>query len=643
MTKPAFKSLSRVLHIWQSRLILSLVITLSLVLVIWCWNRTDLNQQQINNNLKMLSSSEAQLTPEILTGMLSRLPAVNQVHYQWLDQRSKTDQLRPTQWFSINLTSKAYPLGRSSDITFQVSYTAIKKSTILTSLTIYLVCCLSGWLVIRYSSMHMQKNFSHIERKARRLYQSQKKHSFGDQHTLSSAFEILDNLLEELKITRSEHKRIDKFFRAQTFLDPDTGIGNRVFFENHLEALLTSDEHQGNGALVRLRMLDLELAFEQDRASASAFTGQFSQIVGQLIKRHQDWIFVRYSVQSFIILIAEINDRDIQKLCNNLLSSLSHLEPLTTMNQDAWLHIGVARFKQSDSRGAVMQEADSAVRAAELQGNNSWFMYESDNSENLTHMGSVRWRTLLETIVQQKAVNLLFQPVMQNISTSLLKHHDEVFLRIKDAQGKELKASVFLPQAQKCGVQKQLEKIALTKLFADISRQTASRNRYSFNLSIDAMIDDNFREWLINELYQKTTLRRRLMFEVTEHILESHLSEISGFLQQLDAMNIHLIVDQVGQFVHTSEYLNFVPVKLLKLHSSIIRDLHLKTENQLFIRSLQGSCIDREIQIFAFGVESEAEWQSIVKLNLQGAQGNYFSQPFAGQFLPDTPQITSRG
>ncbi|WP_162131382.1 EAL domain-containing protein [Gayadomonas joobiniege] len=605
---------------------------------LWSWNRISLNQQHIESSLTMLTSIQSP-SVETLTEMLSQLHRVNQVSYQFNNKSNEINKLRPAKWLSIEFSSPVYRV--SETMQFQVNYTVLDKSTLVTSLVVLIFVCGAGFVVLYLSVNRMRTNFTHIERKARRLFHTQIKRRSTDLSASINVFEVINSLLEELVKSRSDQARIDKFFRAQSFLDPQTGIGNRVFFENHLGALLSSQEVDESGALVRIRMQDLELLIEKNKAGATEFLSQFTETINQLIKRHPDWVFARFSEQSFVILTSNIGDRETEKFCKNLFNHLSQLRPMYPMQSDNWLHIGVARYQPGDSRASVMQETDSAVRAAQLQNINSWVMYEQGQNPPTANMGSVQWRTLLESRLQRGELTIIYQPVVQITGNGTQLHHYETLLRLADKQGNLLNAPVFMPQASQCGLQIAFEKLALNKILSRVKSELQEPQKFSINLSEDALMNDEFKYWLIHELTQTPALCQHLMFEISESVVCKENEQIEDFINQMSIMKVTVIVDQVGRFPHNSDYLNHLPIALVKLHSSIIRNLQQKTENQIFIRSLQGACMTRDIDVFAFGVESEAEWQTIIKLNLGGAQGNYFNQPNAGQYLPEIQSLTS--
>ena len=62
-------------------------------------------------------------------------------------------------------------------------------------------------------------------------------------------------------------------------------------------------------------------------------------------------------------------------------------------NSDNFFHLGCAYFTAGDNAAQLIEEADMALRAAQLQGNSNWFMYDKGAIDEEFAKGSVRWRS----------------------------------------------------------------------------------------------------------------------------------------------------------------------------------------------------------------------------------------------------------
>jgi len=57
----------------------------------------------------------------------------------------------------------------------------------------------------------------------------------------------------------------------------------------------------------------------------------------------------------------------------------------------------------------------------------------------------------------------------------------------------------------------------------------------------------------------------------------------------------------------------------------LVRNIERRTENQLFVQSLLEVCKSSPTQVFAAGVRTRAEWQTLSGLGVSGGQGDFFA------------------
>lgn len=620
MTALPLKTIARTLHTWQQRLAAAISIFVIFFASVWCFT---IAQSAKHHNHELILSI-LQSNPQVKLAQLPKILSVNEsVICIIIPADQSKVNIRPNVWLNWTSLSTNYQLSDNSS--FQVKYLILSGKQIILLVTITCFFLIVAFLIAWALGKNVEHKLYHAERKARRLFQSNR---MQQEQKHPNLFDVLDALLDELAIARTEQNRVDKFIRAQTFLDPDMGIGNRVFFENRLEALLNIEEQVEQGFVIGLRIEDFDQLLERNKKAANEMLGQFTQILEQSLKRHPAALLARYSERDLAILLTNVSVKDIELLCKHMLKALSHVRVPPPLDPESLYHIGVASFKSGDQLTQVLLEADMAIRAAQLQGGTNWFMYQEQDKVKTVAMGSLQWRTLLERTLMQNGFILYFQSVMQHKPRQV--HHQEVLVRLRDNEGKILKASLFMPMAQKCGLIMQIDKQVILKLFRLFEQDTSSQTRCSINLSQEALLNNAFKQWFINELTQKPKQAQRLIVEISEYAMVEYSEELTLFLQQLDRLNVGILVDQVGQYVLSTQYIKHHPISYLKLHSSIVRNIQSKSENQLFIRSLQGTCADTSVKIFAFGLETEAEWQTLKQLNLAGAQGRYFNPPEAG-------------
>ncbi|WP_108945316.1 RNase E specificity factor CsrD [Shewanella halifaxensis] len=436
----------------------------------------------------------------------------------------------------------------------------------------------------------------------------------------------LTHLLLELDDAHKERARFDQFIRSNTFLDSEIGIGNSLFLKNRLDALSGTSGMMTPGVLYLFEMEDLDLlGKELAEDEVDELLLQFIGVVNQVLADKANSIFSRRSYNQFAVVVPQISQVEADQLAAKLLRlSLNQLNSFVSLPDD-FIHLGGAYFKVGDDKDALVEEAELALRSAQFQGGSSWFMYDKGAVDGDLSKGSVRWRSFIENVLVSKRVFLFSQPVVDSDSNA---HHQEVTCRLRDTQGNLVRATLFLPMAIKCGLTPQIERQVIEMVLFDVlPKHKDTSLKFSINLSLDTLSSRAFVRWLKTTLLEYRHLAPRLIFEVNEDILVNHQQALKEPLDMLNKMGASICVDRVGQQVVSTEYIHHYPISLIKLHRSIVNQIHLRAENQLFVRSLIAGLFRTEVQVCAEGVEVFQEWQTLQILGVSAGQGSFFSEP----------------
>ena len=431
----------------------------------------------------------------------------------------------------------------------------------------------------------------------------------------------LDQMIAELKDARQERSRFDTFIRTHTFLDQLTGAANRVLFDSRLQSVVQDQETHGAVILIRIADWD-ELLADQGKETADELVHDVGMILSNLIQRYPDTVLSRYFDAEFAIMLPQQSVKEVRLFTNQMLNALERLLPPAPLEPDNWCHIGMTSFVSGERRGRIMDEADMALRSAQLQGANNWFAFKKDQQTEDAR-GSVRWRTLLDAVLNAHAIQLHQQPVISAHDGRILQR--ELLARIKDENGVQIKASRFLPAVEQVGFTIRMDKQVVSQALATLKRMP-STEVFSVNLNVTSLLERNFVRWLRDELLQTPrTVLNRLSFEVPEGALVKHLDTMRPIARMIVGLGCKLVVDQAGRTIVSTHYIKDINVDYIKLHRSLVREINLRQENQLFVRSMLGACGDSRAEVIAVGVENEKEWNVLKSLGVHAGQGRYFS------------------
>lgn len=431
----------------------------------------------------------------------------------------------------------------------------------------------------------------------------------------------LDKLISELKDARQERSRFDTFIRTHTFLDQLTGSANRVLFDSRLQSVVQDQDN--HGAVILIRIADWEeLLLAKGKVVADELIQDVGMVLSNMVQRYPDSVLSRYFDAEFAIMLLQQPSKEVNQFVNQLLKGLERLTPSAPLQRENWCHIGMTYFASGERRGRIMDEADMALRSAQLQGTNSWYAFQKDVLGEDTR-GSVRWRTLLDTVFSQGGPALYQQPAY--LSGEQVPLHRELLARINDENGEMIKASRFLPAVEQVGFNVRMDKQVISQAL-DLLKNGPTLDNFAINVSIESLLDKGFIRWFRDELLQTPRpVLKRLSIEVPERNLSRHIDAVRTFLKMVTGLGCRLGVDQAGRTIVSTHYIKDVNVQYIKLHRSLIREIDQRQENQLFVRSMLGACANSGVEVIAVGVENDREWQVLQQLGINGGQGRFFA------------------
>lgn len=407
-------------------------------------------------------------------------------------------------------------------------------------------------------------------------------------------------------------QKIDHYIRSEAFLDNVTGLGNRLFLDNKLEALMQSEQNvYGAILLIHFTSLD-ELNERQGKQATRGLVKDYSSLLMPYLDDTQQTVVARINFSEFALLLPFFDEAEVEKVTQAIIDKASRFELPHGIDAEHSCYIGVKQFAHLESSFHILAEADLALRAAQLQGPSGWFMYESGKLPKSGVKGSVRWRVTLENALEKGNFALSTQPV-EVISGEVAAYQSSLILKEADAV---ISSNIFMPMARKCGLIPQLDMMALELSLTELLKQKSVP--LAVRIHIDSWLNRDFDVWLVRFLKKHAELAPRLIFEVSEFDLINNLNSVKPLLKVVKRYGAKVMVVQVGFYVVDLGYLNSVPVDSLMLHKSIGSNIITHKENQMFVRSLNGVASAQKQRVYAAGIDSEKQINTLKRVGVNG-------------------------
>lgn len=440
----------------------------------------------------------------------------------------------------------------------------------------------------------------------------------------SRASSALDVLLSEIHFASEQRSHIDTMIRSYVAQDTKTGLNNRLFFDNQLATLLEDQEKVGAyGVVMMIRLPDFDLL--RDSWGKPAVEDHLFMLVNLLstfIMRYPGALLARYYRSDFAVLLPHRTLKEAESIAGQILKAVEGLPPSKMLVWEDMIHIGICAWRSGQSTEQVMEHAEAAARNAGLQGGNSWSVYDDSLPEQ--GRGNVRWRTLIEQMLSRGGPRVYQKPA---VNREGMVHHRELMCRIYDGE-QEVIAAEYMPMVLQFGLSEEYDRQQVSRLISFL--RFWPEETLALQVMVESLIRPRFQRWLRDTLMQcEKSQRSRIIIELAEADVCQHISRLQPVVRLINALGARVAVTQAGLTLVSTSWIKALEVELLKLHPGLVRNIEKRTENQLLVQSLVEACKGTRTRVFATGVRSRGEWQTLVERGVSGGQGDFFasSQP----------------
>jgi len=125
-----------------------------------------------------------------------------------------------------------------------------------------------------------------------------------------------------------------------------------------------------------------------------------------------------------------------------------------------------------------------------------------------------------------------------------------------------------------------------------------------------------------------------LELEVTESLMMSGMTEINNQIHKLCELGVEFSIDDFGTGYSSLSKLKEMPVSVLKIDRSFVRNIHEQANDYEIVRAIVAMAKSLNIDVVAEGIENEAQGETLTLLGCEWFQGYLYGRPMAAdEFL----------
>ncbi|CAF0735738.1 unnamed protein product [Didymodactylos carnosus] len=254
------------------------------------------------------------------------------------------------------------------------------------------------------------------------------------------------------------------------------------------------------------------------------------------------------------------------------------------------------------------------------QGDQLYYREYDNKQYNIEYVkGANRQLNLLRKALLNKNMVFAYQPVIDRKTMGISYY--ECLLRIPDANNNLISVGSLIPEAEKKGLIFIIDQIVLEMAVQEL---VVNKDlRLAVNISNIGILDPPLLA-IAEKLLQAYDVAERLIIEITETTFNNNYAQISSFMLKLRRFGCKFALDDFGSGFTSFDQLQNLPIDIIKIDGSYVRNITSNAQSQDFIARLIKISEEVGAITVAEFVENGEIAKSLIDLKVDGMQGDFF-------------------
>ena len=432
------------------------------------------------------------------------------------------------------------------------------------------------------------------------------------QHTLDKAYDKLDR--QNVELWSMAHK------------DALTGVYNRRAFDDDWHSLTDVVKHQRVN--ITYMLFDCNHFKSINDSYGHDVGDQVIQIIAEILQsalRKGDKLY-RLGGDEFAAVLVNNDPEKIDHItqrCMNLIADypFHHFN----INEPVSISIGFAHSIGTDFMrlNELPKFADIAMYQAKASYDKVVQFTDEMLQNNIALTSTRIVSSVLHTAKTADNLEMHYQPVFKTWS-SIIDYY-ECLVRIRDKEDIIFPGDIF-PIIQRHSLEAEFDLAIIKHITCRLNKNLIPADvGLSINLSAAAIVLPDLLSQL--EPLHKYTQRRKIILEVTETDMITHLQRATENLEQLRNIGFHIALDDFGSGYSSIRYLANMPIDIVKFDISMIQDINKDPRTYSIIKNTAKMILDAGYKLVAEGIEDEQAAEQFKAMGVTHLQGYYYGRP----------------
>jgi len=419
--------------------------------------------------------------------------------------------------------------------------------------------------------------------------------------------------------------------------DALTTLPNRVLFADRLHQAMAQAERRG----LRLAVVYLDLdGFKAVNDNHGHDAGDLLLIAissrMKQVLREGDTL-ARLGGDEFVAVMLDLSDADASlNMLTRLLAAAAEPVHVGELALQVSASIGVTFYPQSEEVDAdqLLRQADQAMYQAKLAGKNRYLIFDADQDRNIRghHESLERIRHALN----EHEFVLYYQPKV-NMRTGKVIGAEALIRWLHPLRGL-LSPGEFLPVIEGHSIAVEVGEWVIDSALTQMEQWRADGFHLPVSINVGArqLQQSNFVERMSEILAAHPNVKPgSLELEVLETSALEDLAHVSRVINACFQIGVTFALDDFGTGYSSLTYLKRLPVAVLKIDQSFVRDMLEDPDDLAIVESVLGLSSAFRRQSIAEGVETVEHGEMLLQLGCEIAQGYGIARPMPAAALLD--------
>ncbi len=334
----------------------------------------------------------------------------------------------------------------------------------------------------------------------------------------------------------------------------------------------------------------------------------------------------RVSAHGFAILFERGNSRDQGAWVARLLQQVAatpHEAGHESVKVTASL--GVAPLHgQGDMLQKPLDSAIVAQRAAAAGGGNRSVVRAVPGTKHEIDETDRAWATQIKAALMANRFRLVQQPIASLVGDD--RPMFDLLVRMLDETGQEVLPNEFLAAAERTDLMKNIDRWIVGAAMSFCAAKKP--HRVFVRLSRDSMYDQTLGTWLQQQLRASGVAPDRIVFEVTEEMVQAQPREARTLQGLLSALGIEFAIEHFGATgTDAAALLHRLPVNYVKIDGALMQGLANDRPLQEKVKILVDVAREHNVTTIAERVEDANTMAVLWQLGIEFIQGYFVNTP----------------